>query len=137
VGLAEKNSAAWVSPANGRVSSRSGTRINPVTGKKEFHDGIDIAVPIGTPIFAPKDGEIIESGFMRGYGNYMRILHDDGYISFYAHLSRAVSKVGDKIEQGFHFADSGNTGQSTGPHLHFGIFRNGQFVDPFPLVMIP
>ena len=67
---------------------------------------------------------------MGGYGNYMEISHENGYISFYGHLSRAVAEVGASVGQGAYIADSGNSGRSTGPHLHFGIFKDGQFVDP-------
>jgi murein DD-endopeptidase MepM/ murein hydrolase activator NlpD len=127
-------SPAWLSPAVGRVSSPSGIRNNPVTGRREFHDGIDIAVPTGTPILAPKAGTVIASGFCRGYGNFMRLAHENGYITFFAHLSRAAYAVGDSVYQGRRIAYSGNTGQSTGPHLHFGIFNSGQFVDPLTRV---
>jgi len=105
-----------------------------VTGRREFHDGIDIAIPTGTPILAPKNGTVIASGFCRGYGNFMRLSHDNYYITFYAHLSRPVAAIGETITQGQRIAYSGNTGQSTGPHLHFGVFRNGQFIDPLTRV---
>lgn len=137
MGLAENlafNNPLWITPVTGRVSSPTGNRVNPVTGRSEFHDGIDIAVPAGTPIVAPRNGEVIASGLCAGYGRFMRISHDDGYVSFYAHLSRAVAEIGDIVEQGHRVAYSGNTGQSTGPHLHFGIFRNGQFADPLAYV---
>jgi murein DD-endopeptidase MepM/ murein hydrolase activator NlpD len=126
--------AEWLSPVNGRVSSPSGLRYNPVTGKLEFHDGIDIAVPEGTSVLAPKAGEITASGNMRGYGRYMQVSHENGYVSFYAHLSRPAANIGDKVARGEKIAYSGNTGQSTGPHLHFAIFQNGQFVDPLSRV---
>ncbi|MCL1884176.1 MAG: M23 family metallopeptidase [Defluviitaleaceae bacterium] len=124
----------WIPPAEGRISSPSGRRVNPVTGRNEFHDGIDIAIPSGTPIIAPKDGEIIAAGFCAGYGNFMRLSHENGYITFYAHLSRTLSQIGETVTQGTQIAYSGNTGQSTGPHLHFGIFQNNQFVDPLSRV---
>lgn len=124
----------WRTPAVGRVSSPAGIRYNPVTGRREFHDGIDIAVPVGTPVLAPKAGEVVASGFSASYGWFMRLSHANGYITFYAHLSRAVSSIGETVAQGERFAYSGNTGMSTGPHLHFGIFRDGQFVDPLTRV---
>jgi murein DD-endopeptidase MepM/ murein hydrolase activator NlpD len=124
----------WTTPVSGRISSPSGTRYNPVTGRREFHDGIDIAIPVGTPIYAPKTGEVIASGFCAGYGRFMRLSHDNGYLTFYAHLSRANAYIGDIVQQGERIAYSGNTGQSTGPHLHFGIFHNGQFIDPLTRV---
>ncbi|MCL1844655.1 MAG: M23 family metallopeptidase [Defluviitaleaceae bacterium] len=126
--------SAWIPPANGRISSPSGNRINPVTGRHEFHDGIDIAVPVGTPILAPKAGEVTASAFCPGYGNFMRLAHADGYTTFFAHLYRAAATVGEIVPQGARIAYSGNTGQSTGPHLHFSIFLDGQFVDPLTRV---
>jgi len=120
----------WITPAQGIVSSPAGNRTNPVTGNREFHDGIDIALPIGTAIFAPKDGTVISVAYIRGYGNTLRIQHIDGYITFFAHLQRAAAAVGDVVTQGQQVAYSGNTGMTTGPHLHFGMFRNGEFVDP-------
>jgi murein DD-endopeptidase MepM/ murein hydrolase activator NlpD len=130
VAVATQSDPLWATPVVGRVSSPTGIRNNPVTGRREFHDGIDIAIPIDTPILAPKDGEIIASGFCNGYGRFMRLSHDNGYITFYAHLNRAIGSVGDIVSQGSKIAYSGNTGQSTGAHLHFGIFKDGQFVDP-------
>jgi murein DD-endopeptidase MepM/ murein hydrolase activator NlpD len=125
---------AWASPTSGRISSPSGMRTNPVTGRREFHDGIDIAVPVGTPILAPKDGEVVAVGFNNGYGNFVSMAHENGYVTFFAHLSRSVAAVGDALAQGEQLAYSGNTGQSTGPHLHFSIFQDGQFVDPLTRV---
>lgn len=120
----------WIAPVYGRISSPSGHRYNPITGRREFHDGIDIAVPVGTPIVAPKAGKVIASGYSGGFGRFLRISHENGYETFYAHLSRSLVAVGETIAQGDHVAYSGNTGQSTGPHLHFSIFREGQFADP-------
>ncbi|MCL1863850.1 MAG: M23 family metallopeptidase [Defluviitaleaceae bacterium] len=124
----------WLTPVSGRISSPSGHRYNPVTGRREFHDGIDIAVATGTAVVAPKAGEVIAAGFCPGFGNFMRLAHENNYISFFGHLSRHVAALGDTVEQGDNIAYSGNTGQSTGPHLHFGIFQNGQFVDPLTRV---
>jgi len=136
VGIVEYSTIrpTWITPVYGRVSSPAGNRTNPVTGNPEFHDGIDIALAVGTPIFAPKDGEVIASGYSASFGRFMRLAHYDGYVTFYAHLSSAVAAIGDIVFQGEQIAYSGNTGQSTGPHLHFGIFHNGQFVDPLNYV---
>ena len=91
---------------------------------------MDIAVPIDTPIAAPRDGRVIAAGFSPSFGRFLRLEHDDGYISFFAHLNRINVEIGDDIYQGYTIAYSGNTGLSTGPHLHFGIFLDGQFVNP-------
>ena len=127
----------WINPIEGIISSPGGLRYNPVTGRREFHDGIDIAAPIGTPIVAPKDGIVLAVGTSATYGRYLRLGHPDGYISFFAHLYATVAQEGDILRQGERIAYSGNTGRSTGPHLHYGIFRDGQFVDPINYVDLP
>lgn len=124
----------WINPLNGRVSSPSGLRFNPVSGRREFHDGIDIAVPIGTPVVAPRGGDVLAVGYSASFGRFVRLLHDDDYISFFAHLNSIDVSTGDRVKQGDHIAYSGNTGWSTGPHLHFGLFRAGQFVDPLAYI---
>ena len=119
----------WVNPVVGRISSPAGTRYSPITNVPEFHDGVDIAVPIGTSVVAPKAGYVVATGFSASFGWFLRLSHGD-YESFFAHLDSISVSVGDHVEQGVHVAYSGNTGWSTGPHLHFGLFKNGQFVDP-------
>ncbi|MCL2840133.1 MAG: M23 family metallopeptidase [Defluviitaleaceae bacterium] len=121
----------WINPVTGRISSPAGMRDNPITGLREFHDGVDIAIPTGTPIVAPKDGTVVAAGFSPSFGYFMRIAHDNSlYTTFYAHLSRPWAVIGDIVTQGTLIAYSGNTGMSTGPHLHFSIFYDGQFIDP-------
>ena len=121
----------WVNPVTGRISSPAGIRYSPITGRQEFHDGVDIAIPVGTPIVAPRSGRVVAAGHSPSFGYFMRIAHDDSaYTTFYAHLSRFAVAIGDAVQQGYRVAYSGNTGMSTGPHLHFSIFYNGQFVDP-------
>lgn len=120
----------WISPVYGRISSPSGLRRSPITNRLEFHDGVDIAVPIGTPVAAPRYGYVIATGYSASFGRFLRIAHSDEYVSFFAHLDQVPLAVGDRVEQGERVAYSGNTGWSTAPHLHFGLFRGGQFVDP-------
>jgi len=132
VGLAAEDYSAfyeWLAPVTGRISSGTGLRDNPVTGNREFHDGVDIAIPVGTPIVAPRDGYVLAAGFSPSFGSFLRVAHDE-YITFYAHLSRIMVAAGDAVTRGQRIAYSGNTGQSTGPHLPFGMFRSGQFIDP-------
>ena len=133
----DETSYLWVNPISGTISSPGGLRINPVTGRREFHDGIDIAAPIGTPVVAPRDGIVLAVGSSPSFGIFLRLGHADGYISFMAHLHGVAVAVGDNVHQGEHVAYSGNTGRSTGPHLHYGLFRNGQFVDPISYVDLP
>jgi len=127
----------WVNPIYGIISSPGGLRINPVTGRREFHDGIDIAAPIGTLVVAPREGTVLAAGNSPSFGIFLRLGHPDGYVSFMAHLNGVTVSVGDTVNQGQQVAYSGNTGRSTGPHLHYGLFRDGQFVDPINYVDLP
>ena len=127
----------WVNPICGIISSPGGLRINPVTGRREFHDGIDIAAPVGTPVVAPREGTVIAAGNSPTFGVFLRLQHPDGYISFMAHLHGVTVAVGDMVRQGEKVAYSGNTGRSTGPHLHFGLFHHGQYVNPIYYVDLP
>ena len=133
----EKEPLVWVNPIQGIITSPGGLRYNPVTRRREFHDGIDIAAPIGTQVVAPREGRVLAAGYSTTWGRFVRLDHQDGYVSFMAHLSRVKVEVGDEVYQGQQVAYSGNTGRSTGPHLHFGIFRDGQYVDPYHYVDLP
>jgi murein DD-endopeptidase MepM/ murein hydrolase activator NlpD len=121
----------------GIITSPAGLRNNPVTGKREFHDGIDIACTVGTPVLATRDGFVTAKGWSPSYGNYLRLSFDEGYIAFYAHLQRVTVSVHDPVAQGQQVAYSGNTGRSTGPHLHYSVFKDGQYVNPIALVDLP
>ena len=127
----------WLNPIYGTISSPSGLRINPVTGRREFHDGIDIAAPVGTRVVAPREGTVLAVGNSPTWGRFLRLQHPGGYVSFMAHLNKIVVAVGDTVYQGKKVAYSGNTGRSTGPHLHFGLFLDGQFVDPARYLDLP
>lgn len=98
-----------------------------------MHHGVDFAVPQGTPIYAPADGVIASAGPYGGYGNYIRIEHGDGLATAYGHLSRFVPNVrkGTRVSRGQLVGYTGNTGRSTGPHLHFEVLTDGRTVDPF------
>ena len=117
-----------VGPA--RFSSGYGPRKDPKNGRKAFHAGIDLAGPRGTAIFAAGAGEVVFSARQRGYGNLIKIRHAFGYETVYAHLNRRRVKVGDKVERGDRIGDMGNTGRSTGTHLHYEIRVNGNTVNP-------
>ncbi len=124
----------WIKPCNGPITSQYGWRTHPVYGTKKFHDGIDIGVPLYTPIQAPADGIVKVAKWYNGYGNYIEIDHGNGVHSFYGHLSTFNVKAGDKILQGQNIGKSGNTGIGTGAHLHFGVHKNGQRVNPLDFV---
>ena len=115
---------------SGRISSYAGYRVSPIHGRREFHDGVDIAVPEGTPIVAPRDGYVAATGYSPSFGLFLRLAHDGGYTTFFAHLSHVPVETGQPVAQGERVAYSGNTGWSTAPHLHFSVFRDGAFVDP-------
>jgi murein DD-endopeptidase MepM/ murein hydrolase activator NlpD len=111
-------------PADGPVVSGFGVRRHPILRVQRMHHGIDVVMPIGTPVFATGDGFVSDAGYDRGYGRFIEITHPlTGYVSFYAHLSEVsrTVRVGSKVERGQQIALSGNTGQSTGPHLHYEV----------------
>ncbi|MFC4377148.1 M23 family metallopeptidase [Nocardia halotolerans] len=111
-------------PAKGAFTSGFGSRWGTM------HRGIDIAGPIGSPIYAVADGTVVEAGPAQGFGLWVRIRHDDGTISIYGHMYDFVVSQGERVPAGMQIARIGNRGDSTGPHLHFEIMQNGQHVDP-------
>ncbi|MEG8177498.1 M23 family metallopeptidase [Nocardia terpenica] len=117
---------AFVMPARGVFTSGYGMRWGG------FHYGIDIAAPIGSPIYAVTDGTVIDAGPAQGFGLWVRIRHDDGTISVYGHMYDFSVSVGERVRAGQQIARVGNRGDSTGPHLHFEILVGGQHVDPQP-----
>ena len=131
-GLAwERKTEDWLAPvAAGVVTSDCGKRENPLLHKQELHDGLDIAVAEGTEVVAVKSGRVTEVRTSATYGKLLRFETTDGYTILYAHLSEILVKKGEKIKQGQVVAKSGNTGLSTGPHLHFEIRVNGTPVNP-------
>jgi murein DD-endopeptidase MepM/ murein hydrolase activator NlpD len=114
-----------------KVSSEFGLRSNPFGGSSyELHEGIDFAGPVGQPILATADGIVVKADYDRGYGNHVKINHGYQYETVYAHLSLMTVKIGDRVRRGDVIGHLGNTGRSSGPHLHYGIYRNGQAVNP-------
>ncbi|MDP2791104.1 MAG: M23 family metallopeptidase [Rectinemataceae bacterium] len=120
----------FVWPARGRISSAFGYRANPFTGLRTYHSAIDIVISPGTKVKATAEGSVADTGYNSVFGNYIILKHASGYQSLYAHLSSIGVKEGSSVAQGGTIGLSGNTGQSTGPHLHFSIFKNGQALDP-------
>ncbi|MBS0877231.1 MULTISPECIES: murein DD-endopeptidase MepM [unclassified Tatumella] len=119
-----------------RVSSNfNPRRLNPVTGRIAPHRGVDFALPIGTPVLAVGDGEVVVSKNGGAAGNYVALRHGRQYMTRYMHLSRLLVKPGQKVKRGDRIALSGNTGRSTGPHLHFEIWINNQAVNPLTAQM--
>lgn len=124
----------FVYPIKGRLTSRFGYRKDPFTGVRTFHTGIDLAAPTGTAIKATLDGKVATTGYSTVYGNYVIITHESGYQSLYGHMSSISVKRGQQIVQGGLIGRVGNTGYSTGPHLHFSVYKNGKMVDPFTVL---
>jgi len=114
----------------GWLSSAFGYRTDPITGKKEFHEGLDFSGKPGTPITAAAAGIVTWSGPSQGYGNMVEISHMGGYVTRYAHNHTNLVTVGDKIEKGEVVAVMGNSGRSTGTHVHFEVLKNGKQVNP-------
>ena len=118
-------------PVSGRYTSGFGMRNDPFTGLRRFHNGIDWANALGTPIRAAGSGRVVHIESQIGnYGKFLIVRHDDGFQTLYAHLSSFDVGVGDFVYQGDILGRMGNTGRSTGPHLHFSVIRNGRFVNP-------
>jgi murein DD-endopeptidase MepM/ murein hydrolase activator NlpD len=111
-------------PVKGIVTSKVGYRHDPIDGTIRHHNGIDIAVPTGTRVKAIAAGRVLRSGPHGGYGNLVEIEHGDGTRSLYGHNSQLEVRAGDRVEAGQTIALSGSTGRSTGPHLHFELWRN-------------
>ncbi|NOZ90125.1 MAG: M23 family metallopeptidase [Epsilonproteobacteria bacterium] len=109
-------------------------RWHPVLHRYKAHLGTDFGARRGTPILAAADGKVIFSGWMRGYGKVIKIKHDDGYVTLYAHQSRRKVKVGQTVKKGQIIGFVGSTGRSTGPHLHFGLYKNGRAINPMRMV---
>lgn len=130
----ESKSGKIIYPFSGTypVTSPFGPRIHPVYGYERFHSGVDFGTPLGTPILAVLDGVVVTAGPGGGYGNVVIIKHANNLSTVYGHLSKVLVKPGDFVKQGQTIALSGNTGVSTGPHLHFEVRENGRPVDPMP-----
>lgn len=127
---------SWLQPLSGvKISSKFGYRTHPITKEQQFHNGIDLPVPSGTKVKNPFDGVVTAVLSNDVGGNQLTIKHDSGYTTGYAHLTKALVKKGDKVKQGDVIALSGNTGKTTGPHLHFTLKDGkGAYLDPAKIV---
>ncbi len=133
--LAHTPSLSPVDPQKSWVSCGYGTRNSPFTGKKQFHAGIDIAGWKGTPIIAPADGKVYFSGRWGSMGLTIKIKHDSTYITTYGHLYKAAIKKGQSVKRGEIIGYMGNSGRSTGYHLHYEVKRKGKRVNPFSFMV--
>ncbi|MGE7204588.1 M23 family metallopeptidase [Sphingomonas sp. NPDC019816] len=117
-------------PVAGRITSSFGKRMHPVLGFMRMHKGLDIGAPRGTPIHAIMDGVVQFAGRSGGYGNFVKLAHGGGIASGYGHMSRFVVRSGARVKQGQVIGYVGSTGMSTGPHLHWEVWKNGATVNP-------
>jgi len=121
-------------PTRGRITSRIGFRTDPFTHRRAYHTGVDIANSIGTPVYASQYGRVVYTGYKGNYGKTVIIAHPEGYRTLYAHLHKIYVKRGQAIRQGEKVGLLGNTGRSTGPHLHFEIHQNRKILDPLKIM---
>jgi murein DD-endopeptidase MepM/ murein hydrolase activator NlpD len=120
----------FVYPIRGRLTSSFGWRLDPISGVRRFHAALDLAASTGTTVKAAMDGRIATVGYNATYGNYIIMSHSGGYQTLYAHLHSVSVRKDAAVNQGSKIGEVGNTGYSTGPHLHFAVFRNGKAVNP-------
>lgn len=113
-----------------QMASGYGRRVDPVYGTVKFHEGMDFSCNVGTPVYATGNGTVVKAEWASGYGNLVEIDHGYGYVTRYAHLSELLVKPGQKVNRGDLIAKSGNTGKSTGPHVHYEVRLRGVAQNP-------
>ena len=113
-----------------RTASGYGLRIDPIYKTTKFHEGMDFSASIGTPIYATGNGTVVKAGWQSGYGRIVKINHGYGYETWYAHMNKINVRVGQKVVRGEVIGEVGNTGKSTGPHLHYEVHVKGRVVNP-------
>lgn len=116
--------------AKGWISSHFGTRADPFTGKQAWHNGVDIAGKLGSDVLSVAAGVVTFSGEKSGYGEMIEITHDNGYVTRYGHNSELFVSLGEIVKKGQAISSMGSTGRSTGPHVHFEVYKHGRSVDP-------
>jgi murein DD-endopeptidase MepM/ murein hydrolase activator NlpD len=134
IDLQEINGDLFMWPVRGYITSPYGYRLSPFTGARQFHTGLDIGAVQGTPIRAAMAGRVSSTGYDGISGNYVVITHHSGYRTLYAHLNAIRTKAGAYVKTGDIIGEVGSTGLSTGPHLHFTVYKNGVTVNPRALI---
>lgn len=122
-------------PVDGWITSNYGKRISPFTGEPAIHMGLDIAAPVGTPVLAPADGVVIFTGAKQGFGNFIMIAHGYGVVSRYGHNNQNMVAPGQKVARGEQIATVGDSGRTTGPHLHYEVMVNGKHENPKKFIL--
>lgn len=118
-------------PAYGRISDPYGWRTHPITGNRSFHNGLDIGNIVGTPIYAVADGKVSSTGQQKYFGKFIGISHKFGYQTNFAHLHKIYVKKGEEVKRGQIIGEMGNSGRSTGSHLHFEVLRYNKYRNPY------
>lgn len=130
--LASATPSGW--PTKGWLTSYFGMRPSPYTGQRKMHEGLDIAANVGTPVTATADGVVVKATVEPGFGKVVMIDHGYGYRTIYGHNSKLLTKAGTRVKRGDKIAEVGNTGRSTGTHLHYEVHLNNVPVDPRKLL---
>ena len=127
---------SWINPVSGIITSSCGVRENPILQTQELHDGLDIAVEENTSALAVRSGIVTEVRQSETLGNVLEYVTEDGFTIMYAHLNEVLVKEGDLVKQGQVIAKTGNTGLSTGPHLHYSVWKGNMLIDPMQFVFL-
>ena len=135
--LAKMEQTPSVAPARGPYSSGFGWRLHPILGVYQMHEGQDITGSVGTPVMATASGKVVEAEYSSSYGNYVVLAHEGGIRTLYAHLSAFRCQVGRSVRRGEVIGLLGNTGRSTGPHVHYEVHVGGRPVDPLRWILPP
>jgi murein DD-endopeptidase MepM/ murein hydrolase activator NlpD len=138
-GIADKRqmwaSIPSIAPATGVLTDGFGTRNDPITGRRAFHRGLDISARRGTPVLAPADGIVVFAGRNGGLGKTLRLSHGFGFTTVYGHLNQIQVELGDEVHRGDQIGTIGNTGRSTGSHLHYEVHEDGKSKDPLYFIL--
>jgi len=134
--IQEINGDLFVCPIHGRyrISSRYGWRSDPFTKNRSFHNGLDMATYRGAPVFAALAGVVVSTGYSTVYGNHVIIRHHSGYKTLYGHLNSIFTSANRYVTTATQIGTVGSTGRSTGPHLHFTVYKNGATINPFSVL---
>lgn len=124
----------FIYPVRGIITSGYGWRVDPISGIKKFHNGVDIANILNTPVYASRSGRVIQVSISPDFGKFILIDHGSGYQTLYAHLNGFNVKKGSFVSRGQLIARMGSTGYSTGSHLHFGVYKNGKIINPLSVL---
>ncbi|MEN8164342.1 MAG: M23 family metallopeptidase, partial [Acidobacteriota bacterium] len=129
------SSTPTIAPVIGVVTDGFGNRRDPFTGKRAYHHGLDLSARRGTPIVAPADGVVGFAGRNGGMGRMIRISHGFGFLTVYGHLDKILVEPGQDVQRGEEIGHVGNTGRSTGSHLHYEVLKDGKFVNPLYYIL--